>query len=259
MNHAPILQNAIVDRQVIPFNAFSLTVPANTFSDSDPGDSLTYSTTLDNGNSLPGWLAFDANTRTFSGTPSNSDAGRLNIKIIATDEQGLSASDTFQLDVLQVISGTSKQNNLTGMEDSSYFVGLEGRDFMTGMSGNDVFVGGSGGDTLIGGAGNDRFIYTSLGDIGDAIEDFEVGKDKIVLTELLKKLNYFGSDPIGDGYVTWIQRSQNTSIRIDPDGISGSSSFRSFISLENISATTVSASDFEFLIQNNPSFPGATP
>ena len=47
--------------------AFSYTVPANRFADPD-GDVLIYSAAQSNGSALGGWLAFDAATRTFSGT-----------------------------------------------------------------------------------------------------------------------------------------------------------------------------------------------
>ncbi|KEQ18405.1 retention module-containing protein, partial [Endozoicomonas numazuensis] len=56
--------------------AFSYTLPANAFSDDD-GDSLTFSTSLANGDPLPAWLTFDTGTRTFSGIPDDPDVGSL--------------------------------------------------------------------------------------------------------------------------------------------------------------------------------------
>ncbi len=82
------------------------------------------------------------------------------------------------------------------------------RDPLTGTAGNDRIVGGAGAKTITGGAGNDQFVYTSLNDVGHRITDFEVGKDKIVLTQLLDSLvtgGYNGSDAITDGYVKLVQ------------------------------------------------------
>jgi hypothetical protein len=72
---------------------FNYTFPTNTFTDPDPGDSLTYSATLKNGEALPYWLTFNPNTRTFQGTI----PGRRNleIKLTATDTSGATASDAI--------------------------------------------------------------------------------------------------------------------------------------------------------------------
>ncbi|MEG4307513.1 S8 family serine peptidase, partial [Microcoleus sp. D3_18a_C4] len=72
---------------------FKYTFPTNTFTDPDPGDSLTYSATLKNGEALPYWLTFNPNTRSFQGTI----PGRRNleIKLTATDTWGATASDVI--------------------------------------------------------------------------------------------------------------------------------------------------------------------
>ncbi len=100
-NSAPMLDHAVSDQTANEDAAFSFSIPADTFSDPDAGDTLLYSASLDNGNSLPGWLSFDAETRTFSGTPHQADVGAIDVKVTATDGS-LSASDTFQLNVANV-------------------------------------------------------------------------------------------------------------------------------------------------------------
>ncbi|MBA3031742.1 MAG: hypothetical protein FP818_01480, partial [Rhodocyclaceae bacterium] len=69
------------------------------FDDADlsRGDSLVFTATLADGSALPGWLSFDPATGAFSGTPDT--AGGLDITITATDSGGLSARQTFHLDV----------------------------------------------------------------------------------------------------------------------------------------------------------------
>jgi Ca2+-binding RTX toxin-like protein len=74
---------------------FELTVSDKAFIDPDPGDKLTYSATLENGQPLPSWLTFNPTTRTFSGDLTKGRS--LNIKLTATDNSGESASDFIKL------------------------------------------------------------------------------------------------------------------------------------------------------------------
>jgi hypothetical protein len=101
-NDAPILVNALANQTALEDNAFSFTFDANTFSDVDAGDSLSYNATLANGAPLPSWLSFDAQTRTFSGTPTNGDIGIVSLKVTATDIAGATTEDIFNLEVLNV-------------------------------------------------------------------------------------------------------------------------------------------------------------
>ncbi|MDO8262337.1 MAG: putative Ig domain-containing protein [Gallionella sp.] len=104
MNDAPTVANALTDQATLEDAPFSFTVPAGTFGDVDfiHGDTITYSTTLSAGTALPSWLMFDAATQTFSGTPGNAEVGSLNLVVTATDTGGLSASNTFALNVANV-------------------------------------------------------------------------------------------------------------------------------------------------------------
>jgi len=98
VNDAPVVDAVIVDQTVSQDVLFSFAIPAGTFSDPD-GDSLSYTTSLDDGSALPSWLSFDVATQTFSGTPGNGDIGALNLRVTATDSGGLSVSDNFGLTV----------------------------------------------------------------------------------------------------------------------------------------------------------------
>ncbi|MDJ0660740.1 MAG: putative Ig domain-containing protein [Crocosphaera sp.] len=99
VNDNPELINFISDQMATKDEPFSFTFANDTFRDIDVGDTLTYSATLSNENPLPSWLIFDNNTRTFSGTPTDSDVGTLGIKVIATDTATATADDTFILTV----------------------------------------------------------------------------------------------------------------------------------------------------------------
>jgi Ca2+-binding RTX toxin-like protein len=99
-NDAPTLANAIADQSAAEDSPFSFTVPAGAFADVDAGDTLTYSASLSNGDPLPSWLSFDAVTRTFSGTPSNGNVGTVSVRVTATDGASASASDVFDIAVV---------------------------------------------------------------------------------------------------------------------------------------------------------------
>lgn len=115
--------------------------------------------------------------------------------------------------------------------------GTAGRDVLTGTSEADILTGFENRDTLTGGGGSDDFVYTSLLDGGDILTDFEVGSDRIVLTQLLDSVGYAGSDPIADGYVDVIERRGMAVVTFDADGAAGPGRDRSFILVRGVSAT----------------------
>jgi Ca2+-binding RTX toxin-like protein len=98
-NAAPVLNLALLDLAATEDATFTWQLPANSFSDPDAGDILTYSAKLADGTGLPTWLTFDAATQTLSGTPANGQVGSIDIKIITTDKLGASAEDIFKLTV----------------------------------------------------------------------------------------------------------------------------------------------------------------
>lgn len=101
VNRAPTLANPIPDQTGVPTQAFfRYTLPANTFSDPDPGDVLTYSARLVDGSALPSWLVFDPGSHDFLGSPDDGDVGSFNVKVTATDRSFATASDTFTVSVV---------------------------------------------------------------------------------------------------------------------------------------------------------------
>lgn len=109
----------IVGTEVPPQNArqdapFSFTVPEGTFIDPDGGDTLTYRATRADGSPLPPWLVFDPVTRSFSGTPRNSDVGALEIRLVATDGSGAEVSTRFSLSIANVDDAPTGEVSVTG-------------------------------------------------------------------------------------------------------------------------------------------------
>src|SRR5262245_30481312 len=127
-NQSPLAQS-IANQLAGENNAFSFTLPTGTFTDPDVGDTLVYSATLADGTALPAWLALDAQTGTFSGTPGTADIGRLSVLVQATDSQGAFATSAFQIDVIRTV-----------------FLGNVGGQSLIGTPFNDVLDGGGGKD-----------------------------------------------------------------------------------------------------------------
>ncbi|MFM7425301.1 MAG: ELWxxDGT repeat protein [Elainella sp.] len=172
VNDAPTVASPIADQSAKPGDAFSFTLPQNSFSDVD-GNSLTLSATLANDQPLPAWLQFDPTTGKFSGTPARGDAGQLTVKVTAKDQGELSASDEFVLSVSELplpnppAPGNPNPSSPTGGfaqppsikftagKPGKQFDGTPGVDRLVGTNNNDIFNGKASNDTANGKAGND--------------------------------------------------------------------------------------------------------
>ena len=106
-NTAPTVVNAISDQTAMAGTAFNYEFPADTFNDADAGDTLTYTATQSDDSALPSWLTFAPTTRTFSGTPLAADVGTVSVKVTASDGNGGSVSDTFDIVVSAVVPGSA--------------------------------------------------------------------------------------------------------------------------------------------------------
>ncbi|MDZ8082174.1 MAG: putative Ig domain-containing protein [Nostoc sp. DcaGUA01] len=212
VNDNPVVANPIADQATTIDTAFNFALPANTFTDVDAGN-LTYTATLANGDSLPGWLTF--NGTTFSGTPTTNNVGSLNIKVIASDGTA-SIDDVFVLTVtdpnnpaFNVINGTSSADKISGTQMKDLISGLLGNDSLIGLGdndtldggdGNDTLDGGIGADSLIGSKGNDTYTVDSLSD--SITEGLNAGTDLVkssvnwVLGANLENLTLTGTQPI---------------------------------------------------------------
>ena len=259
-NQAPVLATPLLDQNATENTAFSYVVPATSFTDPD-NDSLSYTAKLANGNALPNWLTFDAATRTFSGTPSDTASGTYSIQVTATDASNATVNDTFTLAVQDVpagpavINGTPNNDTLTGTDANEQLFGGAGNDTLNGGGGNDILVGGTGADKLTGGAGADVFRYTATLDSyrtsatssSDQILDFDVAADKIDVSAL-------GYTGLGNGLngtlqVTYSATSNRTYLKdltVDANGN------RFEVSLAGNLVNSLTASHFVFADQNTP-------
>jgi Ca2+-binding RTX toxin-like protein len=157
------------------------------------------------------------------------------------------ATDTFTYSITDGNGGTDTATvSIKLTQAINEIRGTSGRDELTGTSKNDLIVGLQGADKLTGGSGNDQFVYTSIRDRGDTITDFEVGKDKIVFTQLLDSLvtgGYNGTNAIADGYVKVVQgiSTSNFNVQIDTDGLATGDIFRPFITVNLTNSGTLNS------------------
>ncbi len=156
VNGGPTVNAPVADQALDLGVPFSFQFAANAFSDVESQSSLTYAATLADGSALPSWLAFDAQSRTFTGTPTANDAAVLEVRVTATDGGGLAATEDFLLDVGNVRQlGTASDDTLAGDAGINWIYGLEGHDSIDGQAGNDRLFGDAGDDTLTGAVGQD--------------------------------------------------------------------------------------------------------
>jgi hypothetical protein len=122
-NNVPVVNSAINDQTATEDAAFSFQFAADTFTDADPTDTLTYTSTLSDGSALPAWLSFDAATRTFSGTPANADVGTITVRVTASDGNGGTVTDDFTLTISNTNDDPTLANAIadqTATENSAF-------------------------------------------------------------------------------------------------------------------------------------------
>ena len=96
-NNAPVVSNPVGDRTADVGQLFSIDV-SRIFTDPD-NDPLTFSVTL--GGGLDQWLEYDTASHVLSGTPLIDHLGSGQVSITATDVGSATATDTFQVTVIE--------------------------------------------------------------------------------------------------------------------------------------------------------------
>lgn len=191
-----------------------LVLPAATLlsndTDPNPGDILSVTGVSNPAN---GSVLFDGTNAIF--TPAPGFIGQAGFDYSITDGKGGNSSASVEITV-------------------NPFLGTPGRDTIAGTDFDDILIGDFGADNLTGKQGQDQFVYLNIRDAGDIIQDFEVGSDQIVLTDLLDSLGYGGSDPIADGYLKFGARGSDAVILIDPDGLAPAKRALPFITVEGV-------------------------
>ncbi len=92
-NNGPTVATPLPDLAAIVGAPLTASMAPGSFGDADIPDSVTLSVAAATG-TLPSWLSFNPQSGTFSGTPT--EAGTFTIVVTATDEDGISVSDSFE-------------------------------------------------------------------------------------------------------------------------------------------------------------------
>lgn len=158
--------------------------------------------------------------------------------VIAEDQylRGLSTDDTLQ--------GGDGNDTIKGAGGDDILYGGAGMDYLEGNSGDDILFGGLGADRLKGSAGTDTFAYRSLEEGGDVILDFR-SHETIDLTDVVKNFAGFTHDnAFSDGYISYEQNGSDVSVFLDSDGSKGDGDAVLFLTLENVSLSSLGESNF---------------
>ena len=149
-------------------------------------------------------------------------AGGAGLFSDASAKSSTSTLPIISADSGETILGTSNEDELLGTDRGDFIAGLEASDKLTGNGGDDLFV------------------YDRLEDGVDTITDFEVGSDKIVLTNLLARFDVTSPDPIADGFIDISGQKEGSLVSIDTDG-AGEATARSLVLVENVSVDELSS------------------
>jgi Ca2+-binding RTX toxin-like protein len=87
---------------------------------------------------------------------------------------------------------------------------------LTGTSGADTITAGRSADTITGGEGGDLLVFRHLPWQGSKVTDFKVGADRLDFSQLFQAAGYSGSNPEGDGYISY-KYFAGLQIYFDPD------------------------------------------
>lgn len=143
------------------------------------------------------------------------------------------------------LDGGAGNDNLNGGRDNDRLSGAGGNDSITGGQGNDRLVGGLGDDLLDGGEGNNLFVYDSLAERGDQINDFNDDADVIDLRSIFLDRNKYSNRDRFDRYVIIVREEEEiTLIRVDSDGENGDRPFVTLATLEGVAFDSIGSNNF---------------
>jgi len=94
-NKTPYAAKTLSAQSATVGKLYTWTLPDSTFLDDDAADTLTYQAS-----GMPSWLSFDANTKTFQGTPVTYTKTRSTITVTVTDHFQATASTSFKMTIL---------------------------------------------------------------------------------------------------------------------------------------------------------------
>lgn len=115
------------------------------------------------------------------------------------------------------LKGENGDDTLKGGTGHDEIYGGIGADTLEGNDGNDILYGGADNDSLKGGIGTDTFVFVSIADGVDTVQDFKLSaNDKLDISDLLS-----GYDALSDAISDFVQITDNGTdsfLSVDIDG-----------------------------------------
>jgi len=132
---------------------------------------------------------------------------------------------------------------------------------LIGGPGNDTLIAGRGGANLTGGGGADIFQFKAIPWSAGHITDFTPGVDKLDLSALFTAANYHGSNPVADGYLSFVSDGAGgTRVMLDTDGYGSANPWPFLITtLDNVPMSSLQPSDWIYSTTSGSTPPSSTP
>ncbi|NEX12093.1 MAG: hypothetical protein C1942_05240 [Prosthecochloris sp.] len=173
----------------------------------------------------------------------------------------------------EIIAGFGGNDTIDAGDGNDFVWAGEGDDSVNGDEGDDLLWAGGGHDTINGNEGND-FIGAASGTLtatGGAgadvfgllepdsgfdlralpvitVTDFTIAEDRVFFSQLVEYAaqGYTGGNPMHPdlGYIVLEQNGNDTLIRFDADGATGSETAETIMILQNVTAASLTSSNF---------------
>ncbi|CDK97910.1 conserved protein of unknown function, containing cadherin-like [Magnetospirillum gryphiswaldense MSR-1 v2] len=104
---ALVINTPVRDAVIAEGTRIAVTVPSEAFAHTKADATVTLTATRDTGAALPAWMAFNPQTGTFEGTPPPGFKGEVVVRVVARDQDGREAVQTFK-----IVVGTAGQGNI---------------------------------------------------------------------------------------------------------------------------------------------------
>ncbi|WP_068493932.1 DUF4347 domain-containing protein, partial [Paramagnetospirillum marisnigri] len=104
---ALVVNAPVRDTVIAEGNRIAVTIPADSFASTKADATVTLAATQLNGAALPAWMAFNPQTGTFEGQPPPGFQGVVEVRVVARDNEGREAVQTFK-----IVVGEAGQGNV---------------------------------------------------------------------------------------------------------------------------------------------------
>jgi beta-glucanase (GH16 family)/Ca2+-binding RTX toxin-like protein len=143
-----------------------------------------------------------------------------------------------------VLTGTAAQT-ITANNEGDTITSNDYGSTLIGGTGNDTLIAGHGADHLTGGGGDDSFVFNYLPWNAGAITDFNPSTDTMNFSGIFASIGYTGSNPVGDGYLTF-QSDGNGNTQVYINSHQSSDPWPTLITtLDGVAPSSITPQDYD--------------